>query len=353
MTAEESKKEPISDFPLADIMPTDGITEDTRRGGEDTIPADIRSAPTSRTSPSLERLSEEAFEQLKIDPIIVGKREGYQLIYKISRDSSRTELFYAQGLDSKRKFVVKRFSGSYPEKFEREKTIQGILRSRGGHKNILLADEFFDEQGITVTPYVRGRDVDKMQKSSNAMLTPQQAKGIVLGLCDALQYLHECNVVHRDVKPRNIVLYIADPALKEITPEKLESSLEITPKLFDYDVGWHETIAHLDEPGAVVGTPHYMAPEVIAGVKGDPRIDIYAAGITLYKLLTKNFPFNGNDNYQIMEAHIVDPVPDVTQFNPTVSEDVQSVLEKALAKDPERRYQTVEELKREYLEAVR
>ncbi len=355
MADENPKKEIISDFPPAAAALDEGVTEDTRRDGEDPVEFGVRSAPVSRQLSSPKQLTENDFGLLNISPVIVGEKDWYKLLYSRVRpesvDRHKAEIFYAQGLDGGEKFVVKRFSDNKQKNFEREKAIQKILRSCGGHENILLSDEFLDQQRMVITPYARGMDVNEIQKRSNAMLTPRQAKVIITGLCDALEYLHKCDIIHRDVKTGNIVLDI-DRNLGEITPVKLECSSAIIPKLFDYDVCWNEAVAYLDNPNEAVGTYHYMAPEAFYGKK-DLRADLYAAGITAYKLLTRHFPFVGNDKTQILEAHLKDKVPDVTQINPGVSLAVQSVLEKALAKEPEQRYQTAAEFKSAYLEAVK
>lgn len=189
-------------------------------------------------------------------------------------------------------------------------------------------------------------DILQLERRAKA-LTPHQVKFVISGLCDALQYLHELNIVHRDVKSTNIIL---DGA------QQLDLFMSPTPKLFDYELGWHETVTPFpfeENPNIIVGTSHYLAPEVINGMKYDPRSDIYAAGVTLYRFLTRgHHPFVGTNLLEVMTEHLQAPVPQLTRYNPRASADLQYIVEKALAKDPNLRYQTAADLKRDYLEAV-
>ncbi len=344
MSTEKSNKVLISDFPLDDATPC------TRQVVfEDSITrADIKNAPTNWCNLSLEQLPESAFANFGIEPVIAN----YKLVCPLHY-SPRTGVFYAKDLASGREVVVKRFSNV--NQFELEKAIQEILKSHGGHKNLLLADEVLDEKNVLISPYLRGGDLREVLKR-NGIITPHQAKAIVSDLCDALQYMHECGVVHQDVKSRNMGLDITDPVLKKITAEELESSRKINLKLFDYEIGWHKTIDHLVNPEVLVGSWQYMAPELINGGKSDPRSDIYAVGVALYEMLTGGkypYPFTGENELQVLEQHLSAPIPDVTEYNASVSADLKAVIERALAKDPEERYQSASELKNAYLEAVR
>lgn len=342
MTLEKSEtsKKPLTTFLLVDATPCTG------QGLEaSTTQVNIHSRPTNRLNQSLKQLPESAFTHYNIEPVIAG----YKLVCPL-HSSLRTGVFYAKELNGEREVVIKRFSEYDQEQFDRERAIQKVLKEKGDHKNLLLADEFLDKQRIVISPYARGGDLRNLQKREGK-LTPRQTRSIVSGLCDALDYLHEKGIVHRDIKSRNVVLDIADPVLEKITAQELESSLEITPKLLDYEMSWHESVAYLDMPGMAMGTLYYMAPEAYKGEKCDLRLDIYAFGVTLYQLLADQYPFIGDNNIQVSQ-HLDAPFSDITRYNSEVTEGLQRVIEKALAKNPDERYQSARELKRDYLAVV-
>ena len=313
-------------------------TPSTMKGSVNATPRDVRAI---RTDSSSEQLPESAFANYNIDPVITGPEEDYDLICPINSFSNK-KIFRARGQRSGREVVIKRFLEDH--NYLREKEIQELLKKHGGHENILLADEFQDDQRIMVSPFIKGGDVWRFQKKINRLLKPRQVKDIFSGLCDALRYLHELNIIHRDVKSSNLVL-----------DNSSQSFMPPTPRLFDYELGWHETVtpSQLENPTSVAGTSYFISPERWFGIQNDPRSDIYAAGITLYQLLTGGYlPFIGTTTSSVMQQHIQEPVPQLIRYNPRASADLQSIVEKALAKDPDQRYQTAADLKRDYLEVV-
>ncbi len=272
--------------------------------------------------------------------IITGRDEEYRIVYQIPV-TDRSEVFRARGQETQREVVIKKFFNDYF--FSREKEIQELLRQSGNHENVLLADEFLDEQMIMISPYMKGGDVWQSLKRADR-LASHQLKSIFSGLCDALQYLHDLGIVHRDVKPRNIVL-------KDSLQEGLFA--QPTPKLFDYETSWHRAVTpyFMERPGCVVGSANYLAPELVRDVKNDPRSDVYAAGVTLYFILTGNVPFKGDDLMQILQRRYRNPVPQLAEHCRDANAELQQVVEKALAINPNQRYQTAAELKKDFLEA--
>lgn len=354
MKTKTPPRRPGSNFPIADATPL------TKHGLEDSITINLNTPASTRMNTKLEQFPEEVFKNFNIKPVIDGK-ESYKLICPlIISEPQKTRVFLAQGIESGKDVVVKRFLEFDQGQWRREKNIQNILCDKGEHKNILLAEEFLDEQRIIIYPYLKGGDLRQFQRREG-FLNPYQAKGVVNALLSALQVLHQYNITHRDVKPGNIVLDISDLTSEKITVKDIES-LKIVPKLFDYETAWHPDLT--EDSATIVGTPHYMAPEIIKGKKYekyDPRIDIYAAGVTLYQLLTGRFPFDAGRNVtdvkeqylQITEQHAGVPVPDATKINSAIGADLQHILEKALAKDPKKRYQTALEFKKDYFAMLR
>lgn len=351
MTTKTPIKRPLSPLPPAEATPR------TRPGLEGSITHNL--TPSSmRINNQLEQLPESSFAQFNIEPEINGK-ETYQLVCPlVLSQPSLTRVFLARAKESRREVVIKRFLEFEQERLEREKTIQKMSHRQGGHKYLLLADEFLDEQRIIISRYMKGGDLRQFQRRVGP-LTPDQAKGTVHALLIALQFLHKHHITHRDVKSGNIILDTGDLVPEKITVNDLGLFQKVIPKLFDYETGWYPGIHEV--PETIVGTPHYMAPEIVKGEKCDPRIDIYAAGVTLYQLLTGRFPFDAGENvtdpkekdFQILEQHAHAPIPKATKINPNIGADLQHILETALAKDPEKRYQTAREFRRDYFDALR
>ncbi|MEW5719479.1 MAG: protein kinase, partial [Chloroflexota bacterium] len=153
----------------------------------------------------------------------------------------------------------------------------------------------------------------------------------------ALDYAHARGAVHRDIKPANILFTArGEPVLGDFGVAKiLGESLQ------------------LSTGGAVIGTPAYMSPEQAAGRPTHIRSDLYSLGVVLYEMVTGRVPFEGDSPTAVMLQHLSTPPPPPRQFNPNISEAMQAVILKALAKEPSARFQTGDELARAFDAAVR
>ncbi len=168
-----------------------------------------------------------------------------------------------------------------------------------------------------------------------------QALSIVADVARALEAAHERGIVHRDIKPENILV------IQESVVTKESVSLPRV-KLSDFGLARHVVESEslvLTRDGAIIGTPLYMAPEQCAG---EPRIgpgaDVYAMGATLFTLLAGQPPFSGDSPLVVMAKHRTEPPPDLKRLNPLVSDAAVSIVTKALAKLPDRRYATAGEM---------
>ena len=146
---------------------------------------------------------------------------------------------------------------------------------------------------------------------------------VMAQLGDALDYAHDRNVLHRDVKPDNVLV-----------------GHNGTVKLFDFGLA-RAIDQGFGEQSVLIGTPHYMAPEQLMGGKVDRRTDIYSLGIVLYRMLAGQLPFTEGN---LFVAHATEPLPDPRRFRPDLPAAVVPVLERMLAKDPRERYETCREV---------
>ncbi|WP_330767030.1 serine/threonine-protein kinase [Rhodococcus sp. M8-35] len=176
--------------------------------------------------------------------------------------------------------------------------------------------------------YVVGRDAERALKTDGAFET-RRAVRIIADSADALDYAHDSGVLHRDVKPANILLEHDRPT----RPGRVLLA----------DFGIAKVLAetqHLTKTGMLVASLQYAAPEQFTGDILDARADVYSLGCTLYQLLTGKLPYPGNTLTELMYGHLTLPVPRPSQVRPVLPEDFDAVIAHALAKDRNSRYPT-------------
>ncbi|HZZ88047.1 MAG TPA: serine/threonine-protein kinase, partial [Caulobacteraceae bacterium] len=173
-----------------------------------------------------------------------------------------------------------------------------------------------------VMEYVDARPLDEVLPKG-AGIEAKAAGGIVLQLLDALAAAHALGVVHRDVKPANLLL-LADGRIK----------------VMDFGISRVST-SHLTQAGAVMGTPRYMSPEQVRGDAVDARSDLFSAGSVLHELLTGRTPFAADTPEQVMFRLIYEP-PEIAPAGPNLSEALRAVIERAIAKGPDDRFQSAQ-----------
>lgn len=184
-----------------------------------------------------------------------------------------------------------------------------------------------------VAEYVEGETL-RTYLFTHAPLPISDALNILDQLCQAVQYCHEHGVIHRDLKPENILI---------------TGSGEVT--IIDFGIALLRGARRITWAGltTAVGTPDYMAPEQVQGKRGDVRTDIYSLGAIGYELLTQQPPFSGDNPLAVMGQHLYGTIRPVDEVNPTVPAGLAQVIERALRRDPDERYQTVEEFRQALL----
>jgi len=213
----------------------------------------------------------------------------------------------------------------FRERFLREARVAAAL----DHPNIVQLFDFGESDQLLylVMPYVSGGSLQDLLH--RAPFPPGEVATYGSQMADALDYAHQRNVVHRDVKPANMLLHADGRVLLS-------------------DFGLAKIVNPTSRPSAPrghpdAGTPEYMAPEQIEG-RSDERSDIYALGVVLYLLLTGHLPFTGSSSSLVMEGHLYRLPEQPRALNPAVTPAMQAVVLRALAKHPDDRFQRASEL---------
>ena len=236
---------------------------------------------------------------------------------KINRTVAIKTMRFEEGLEEKAMKELK-------DRFFREAQAAGNLT----HPNIVKIYDAGEEQDIAyiAMELLKGDDLKKWATKDNLLPVPKVLEYIAHA-ADALAYAHKNGIVHRDIKPANIMLLedgtirVADFGIARIT----EHSKTAT--------------------GTVLGTPYYMSPEQIAGKKVDGRADLFSLGVTLYELLTGERPWKGGESIGTLLFQITsDPYPDPMQIRQDLPQGILAVIDKALKKKPEERFQTGTEM---------
>jgi len=226
---------------------------------------------------------------------------------------------------------------AFAARFRREARAVAAL----DHPNIVRVYDFDTDNGLAflVMEYLEGISLrEKLRELScrDERMELEEVEHIVCALCDALDHAHRQGMVHRDIKPSNVM----------ITDEG-------RPVLCDFGIARMVDTTAITGSGGTLGTPAYMSPEQGRGEPGDARSDIYALGVLLYQLCTGRVPFDADTPYAVILKHITAPLPSPRLLRPDLPEAVERVILKALAKDPDHRYQTAGEMGRALKEALR
>lgn len=265
---------------------------------------------------------------------------GYKILGKLGAGAMAI-VYKAKQLSLNRtvaiKVLPKRFSENpeYVERFYKEGQAAGKLN----HNNIVQAIDVGEAGGYHyfVMEYVEGKTLYN-DLAAGKVFAEDESLDIIIQVARALNHAHSCGLIHRDVKPKNIMINTAGVV-----------------KLADMGLARETTDikAAQSEAGKAYGTPYYIAPEQIRGkIDIDGRADIYGLGATLYHILTGRVPFMADDPADVMRMHLRDQLIPPDHINTSLSAGVSEVIEVMMAKRKEDRYNNIEELLVD-LEAVR
>ena len=203
------------------------------------------------------------------------------------------------------------------------------------HPNIVSIYDVGEDQNMhyIVMEYVKGKTLKQYIKEF-APLSPARAVQIMKQLTSAIAHAHENQIIHRDIKPQNILM-------------DEEGNVKVT----DFGIATSLAATSYTKTNSVIGTVHYLSPEQARGGIATKKSDIYSLGIVLYELLTGELPFSGESAVSIALKHLQAETPSVRDFDASIPQSLENVILKATAKNADHRYQSVEEME-EDLETV-
>ena len=252
--------------------------------------------------------------------------------YRITRPlgaGGMAEVFLAEDSRLKRKVALKFLSpklavdASFKARFMREAQSAAVLN----HPNIITiyeVAEFMDRVYIAME-FVEGKSLRDLMDSGT--MSTDQALDLALQLCDGLRAAHRAGVVHRDIKPGNIIV-----------------GIDGRVRLLDFGLAKAEGDEQLTQTGTALGTADYMSPEQGQGKEADARSDIFSMGVLLYELIAKKLPFRRANMPATIYAIIHEQPEPLTKHAPQIPARLEAVVKKALAKNPNDRYQETDEL---------
>ena len=207
-------------------------------------------------------------------------------------------------------------------RFQREANASTAL----SHPNIVDIYDVGEENGYhyIVMEYVRGKDLKQLIAQRGA-LCKEEAVAIMKQLVSAVAEAHRCNIIHRDIKPQNVLI-------------KDDGTL----KVVDFGIALAQDALQLTQSDSVMGSVHYLAPEVARGEAATRQSDIYSLGIVFYELLSGEVPFHGEQAVQIAMKHMREEIPSIRKLNPQLPQAVENVILRATAKNKNFRYPSCE-----------
>ena len=223
-------------------------------------------------------------------------------------------------------------------RFRREADVIARLE----HINIVPIYEYGEQEGLAylVLPYLSGGSLRDLLAHRGSISLTETATYLDQA-SSALAYAHAHGVIHRDIKPNNLLIHndgrlvLADFGIARI--------MQDTGKTID---------STLTSPSIFIGTPNYMAPEMVQGGPIDHRVDIYELGIVLFHMLSGRVPFTGDNPLALAVKHLQEPLPRLHDTNPSIPPAVDTVIQKATAKRPEDRYMSALDLARDFRSAI-
>ena len=254
----------------------------------------------------------------------------YEIIRNIG-EGGMANVYLAVDTILNRKVAVKILRGdlSEDEKFVRKFQREASAASNLDHPNIVGIYDVGEDNGkyYIVMEFVEGQTLKSLIKRRGSLTIPE-VLDIMTQLTSGIAHAHEKGIIHRDIKPQNIL--ILDDGLVKIA---------------DFGIAQALNSNELTETNSVMGSVHYLPPEQANGTGSTFKSDIYSLGILMYELIIGKVPFKGENAVEIAIKHMKDPIPSVTEIKEDIPMSIENIILKATAKNPKNRYDSVEEMK--------
>src|SRR5262249_6644059 len=263
--------------------------------------------------------------EIRLNEVQAALGPKYKIVRKIG-SGGFGDVYLGEHTQLGRKVAIKILVESFASQGELVKRFQREARSAAAltHPNIIDIYDVGESEGLHyfVMKYIEGETLaHKMEREKK--VAQGESINIMKQVADALDYAHEHDVIHRDIKPPNIML---DQFGK--------------PVLMDFGVARVAYEANLTKTGTLMGTPHYLAPEQPLGKVVDGRSDIYSLGIVFYEMLAGRPPFHDENSITVIFKHINETPAQLQTIDPELDPDLCKLVHKMIAKEPEQRYQT-------------
>jgi tRNA A-37 threonylcarbamoyl transferase component Bud32/tetratricopeptide (TPR) repeat protein len=267
-----------------------------------------------------------------MDDKFVGKEIGGCEILEKLGEGGMGAVYKARHITLNKVVAVKVMSSALMGEVHRKRFLrEARAAAQLEHQNIVQVHDTGVAEGYNyiVMQFIDGQSIQK-KINSNGKFDQKQALGVIRDAADALGFAHKRHMIHRDIKPDNIML--TKDNIVKVADFGLVKSTDIEKDL----TGMSQSM--------LMGTPHYMSPEQFEGKIIDNRTDIYSLGVTLYYMLTGQRPYDGTTPYQIMQGHLQQEFVDPSNLSEDIYPAVSQLVRKMMARDRERRYQTCEDI---------
>ena len=255
--------------------------------------------------------------------------ERYEIIRSIG-EGGMANVYLALDTILNRKVAVKILRGDLAEdeKFVRRFQREAISASSLNDPNIVEVYDVGEDNGkyFIVMEYVEGKTLKQLIKKRGSLTLPEVID-IMLQLTSAIAHAHESYIIHRDIKPQNVVI--------------LEDG---RVKIMDFGIAVALNAGELTQTNSVMGTVYYIPPEQANGGAANVKSDIYSLGILMYELVTGHVPFKGENPVEVAIKHMKEELPSICEYDPEMPQSIENIILKAAAKNPKNRYESAMEM---------